>query len=75
MARSFSIRKESKPTRIDHGREIGQIYRVGYYAKQDGTDTVWLVDSSGDIGGLLITHSSHDTLKSSSFLMRSRRMA
>ena len=29
------------------GREIGQLYRVGYYSKMDGLDCVWLVDSSG----------------------------
>lgn len=25
----------------------GQIYRVGYYSKQDGLDCVWLVDDDG----------------------------
>ncbi|HEX8312568.1 MAG TPA: hypothetical protein VF614_14695 [Chthoniobacteraceae bacterium] len=30
-----------------HGREIGQLYRVGYYSPQDGLDCVWLVDRNG----------------------------
>ena len=29
------------------GREIGQLYRVGYYSRQDGLDCVWLVDAKG----------------------------
>ena len=29
-------------------RRIGQIYRVGYYSKQDGTELIWLVDDNGD---------------------------
>ncbi len=32
------------------GREIGQLYRVGYYSKMDGLDCVWLVDSGGHYG-------------------------
>lgn len=28
-------------------RERGQVYRVGYYCKCCGTDTVWLVDPEG----------------------------
>lgn len=27
--------------------EIGQIYRIGYYCKHCGIDTVWLVDPDG----------------------------
>lgn len=29
------------------GREIGQIYRVGYYCPHCGRDTIWLVDPNG----------------------------
>ncbi len=29
------------------GREVGQIYRVGYYCKGCGTDLIWLVDADG----------------------------
>ena len=29
------------------GKEIGQIYRIGYYCKDCGLDTVWLVDEKG----------------------------
>ena len=29
------------------GREIGQVYRVGYYCKHCGRDVIWLVDSNG----------------------------
>lgn len=29
------------------GREIGQVYRVGYYCRHCGMDCVWLVDSKG----------------------------
>jgi len=30
------------------GREIGQIYRVGYYCRHCGPAVIWLVDSKGD---------------------------
>lgn len=30
------------------GHEIGEIRRVGYYSRQDGTDVVWLVDNKGN---------------------------
>lgn len=29
------------------GREIGQLYRVGYYSRRDGLGIVWLVDAEG----------------------------
>lgn len=29
------------------GHERGQIYRVGYYCRHCGRDTIWLVDSNG----------------------------
>lgn len=32
------------------GKEIGQIYRVGYYCKDCGKDTIWLVDAQGNYG-------------------------
>jgi hypothetical protein len=32
------------------GRDKGQIYRVGYYCKSCGTDTIWLVDKKGEYG-------------------------
>lgn len=28
--------------------QIGKRYRIGYYSKQDGLDTIWLVDDGGD---------------------------
>jgi hypothetical protein len=28
-------------------KEVGTVFRVGYYSKQDGLDTIWLVDASG----------------------------
>ena len=31
-----------------HGREIGQVYRVGYYCRHCGLDIVWLVDRDGN---------------------------
>src|SRR5207245_6099180 len=30
------------------GHERGQLYRVGYYSRQDGLDCVWLVNSHGE---------------------------
>jgi hypothetical protein len=30
------------------GHEIGHVYRVGYYCKKDGLDTIWLVDAEGN---------------------------
>jgi hypothetical protein len=29
---------------------VGQVFRIGYYRKQDGLDCVWLVDDTGDYG-------------------------
>jgi hypothetical protein len=29
------------------GKEIGQIYRIGYYCENCGIDIVWLVDENG----------------------------
>lgn len=31
--------------------EMGRIYRIGYYSRQDGLDRVWLVDDDGDYFG------------------------
>jgi hypothetical protein len=28
--------------------DIGRIFRIGYYSRQDGTDVVWLVNSKGE---------------------------
>jgi hypothetical protein len=28
--------------------QIGRRYRVGYYSKQDGKNTIWLVDEAGN---------------------------
>jgi hypothetical protein len=28
-------------------REVGRIFRVGYYGKMDGLDCIWLVDEKG----------------------------
>jgi len=30
-----------------HGREVGQTYRVGYYCRSCGTETIWLVGADG----------------------------
>ncbi|MEO0588359.1 MAG: hypothetical protein AAF078_12055 [Planctomycetota bacterium] len=30
------------------GREVGQVYRVGYYCRGCGRDTVWLVNRKGE---------------------------
>jgi len=27
--------------------EVGRIFRIGYYSKNDGLDCIWLVDESG----------------------------
>jgi hypothetical protein len=35
------------PHARNQGKEIGQIYRIGYYCKDCGIDTVWLVDENG----------------------------
>jgi hypothetical protein len=29
------------------GHEVGEIWRVGYYSKQDGLDCIWLVNTEG----------------------------
>jgi hypothetical protein len=28
-------------------REVGRVFRIGFYSKQDGLDCVWLVDQNG----------------------------
>lgn len=28
--------------------DVGNIYCIGYYSKQDGLDTLWLVDAAGN---------------------------
>ena len=30
------------------GREIGQVYRVGYYCRHCSSDVVWLVNAEGE---------------------------
>ena len=40
--------KKLWPHARKQGHEHGEIWRVGYYSKQDGLDCVWLVDSAGD---------------------------
>ena len=39
--------KKLWPYARQQGKEIGQIYRIGYYCRNCGLDTVWLVDKSG----------------------------
>lgn len=29
-------------------KELGKIFRVGYYSRQDGLDCIWLVNESGE---------------------------
>ena len=29
-------------------KNIGRIFRIGYYSKQDGTDCIWLVNEKGE---------------------------
>jgi hypothetical protein len=28
--------------------EIGRVFRIGYYSRQDGTDCIWLVNEKGE---------------------------
>ena len=35
------------PNARKQGHEIGEIWRVGYYSKQDGLDCIWLVNTEG----------------------------
>jgi hypothetical protein len=28
-------------------RELGRVFRIGFYSKQDGLDCIWLVDQNG----------------------------
>lgn len=30
------------------GHEIGEMWRIGYYSRQDGLDCIWLVNSEGE---------------------------
>jgi hypothetical protein len=38
------------PTTPAWNSEVGRIYRVGYYNRYDGFQTVWLVDDDGVTG-------------------------
>ncbi len=40
--------KKLWPHARKQGRELGQIWRVGYYSKRDGLEVVWLVDEKGE---------------------------
>ena len=31
-----------------HGKEVGQTWRVGYYSRRDGVETIWLVNARGE---------------------------
>ena len=42
--------KKLWPHARKQGKEKGQIYRIGYYCKNCGTDTIWLVDEKGEYG-------------------------
>jgi hypothetical protein len=39
--------KKLWPQARKQGRELGQVYRVGYYCRCCGRDTIWLVDREG----------------------------
>ena len=45
--------------RKKQGHEIGEIWTVGYYCKQDGLDVIWLVNSAGEYNWTI----NHDFLK------------
>ena len=36
------------PNARKQGHETGEIWRVGYYSKQDGLDCIWLVNTKGE---------------------------
>jgi len=36
------------PNAQEQGRKVGEIWRVGYYSKQDGLDCIWLVNTAGE---------------------------
>lgn len=36
------------PNARRQGKEIGQIWRVGYYSPADGLETIWLVNARGE---------------------------
>jgi len=36
------------PNARKQGHEKGEIWRIGYYSKQDGLDIIWLVDANGE---------------------------
>ena len=50
ILRPLSILRLKKlwPHARKQGHEIGQIYRVGYYCKDCGTEDIWLVDKDGN---------------------------
>ncbi len=40
--------KKLWPHARKHGREVGQVYRLGYYCRHCGPTVVWLVDTNGE---------------------------
>jgi hypothetical protein len=36
------------PNARKQGTEIGQVWRVGYYSRRDGVETIWLVNNCGE---------------------------
>jgi hypothetical protein len=43
-----SVLSVRRKTHSPWAREVGRIFRVGYYGKTDGLDCVWLVDEKGE---------------------------
>ena len=43
-----TIRLKRRETDWDSDLQIGDIFRVGYYSRQDGPNCVWLVNAAGE---------------------------
>jgi len=37
-----------RPSARKRGKEVGQLWRVGYYSRRDGVQTIWLVNARGE---------------------------
>jgi hypothetical protein len=43
-----SVISVKRATRNPWSREVGRLFRIGYYGQIDGLDCIWLVDENGE---------------------------
>jgi hypothetical protein len=43
-----SVISVKRKARSPWAKEVGRVFRIGYYSKMDGLDCIWLVDEEGN---------------------------